>query len=84
MQTDLLNNEHPSTIICPITTNVKKDVSILRVHLSEDEGGLKKHSDILVDQIRAIDNRRFIKELGTLSSHHQDQLVQNLKNLLFE
>jgi mRNA interferase MazF len=84
IQTDLLNDEHPSTIIFPITTNVKKESSILRVHLSEHESNLKKNSDILVDQIRAIDNRRFIKEIGSLSAHHQEQLVQNIKILLFE
>ena len=84
LQTDLLNNEHPSTIVCPITTNVKKEARILRVHLGEGEAGLQKHSDVLVDQIRAIDNRRFIKELGTISSLHQEHLVQNLKVLLFE
>jgi mRNA interferase MazF len=84
VQTDLLNGEHPSTIICPITTNVQKEVSMLRVHLSENESGLKKNSDILMDQIRAIDNRRLIKETGVLSIHHQDKLVQNLKIILFE
>ncbi len=82
LQTDLLNNEHPSTIICPITTNVKKESSLLRVHLSENECGLKKNSDILVDQIRAIDNRRFIKEIGVLSLRHQEQLTKNIKILL--
>jgi mRNA interferase MazF len=35
IQTDLLNKFHPSTIVCPITTNVKPDVEILRVHLTK-------------------------------------------------
>ncbi|MFW5835606.1 MAG: type II toxin-antitoxin system PemK/MazF family toxin [bacterium] len=36
IQTNLLNKiPHPSTIVCPITTNVKKDANILRVHLKE-------------------------------------------------
>ena len=34
-QTDLLNTFHPSTIICPITTNVIPDADILRVHLKK-------------------------------------------------
>ena len=37
IQTDLLNEFHLSTIICPITTNVQKDSSILRVHLKKDQ-----------------------------------------------
>jgi mRNA interferase MazF len=84
IQTDLLNDEHPSTIICPITTNVIKESSILRIHLSGNESGLKKDSDILVDQIRAIDNRRFLKEIGSLSPFHQDRLLENIKIVLME
>jgi mRNA interferase MazF len=70
--------------VFPITTNVKKEVSILRVHLSEIESGLKKSSDILVDQVRAIDNRRFVKEIGKISNAHEELLVRNIKTLLFE
>jgi len=33
IQTNLLNKiPHPSTIICPITTSVKKDAEILRLY----------------------------------------------------
>ena len=84
LQTDLLNNEHPSTIVCPITTNVVPEASILRVHLSASEAGLRKDSDILVDQIRAIDNRRFVKEVGVLSLRHQEALARNIGILLIE
>ena len=35
VQTNLLNNEHPSSIVCPITTNVQKDSEILRVHIKK-------------------------------------------------
>jgi len=84
IQTDLLNEVHPSTIICPITTKVIKKSSILRVHLSRKETNLRKDSDILVDQIRAIDNRRFIKHIGELNRTHKETLLQNLTILLLE
>lgn len=84
VQTNLLNNNHPSTIICPVTTNIIKGSTILRVHLSKKESNLKKDSDILVDQIRAIDNRRLIKKVGELSEKHKEQLSNNLKILLFD
>jgi mRNA interferase MazF len=84
LQTDLLNEAHCSTIVCPVTTNVVMEASILRVHLGENEAGLKKKSDILVDRIRAIDNRRFIKEIGVLSPQLREQLVRNVKIVLFE
>jgi mRNA interferase MazF len=80
MQTDLLNDEHPSTIICPITTNVKSNVEILRVHLTKKQ--LEKQSDILVDQIRAIDNRRLIKKIAQLTKEQKDKLKINMRIVL--
>ncbi len=80
IQTDLLNDEHPSTIICPVTTNIKTDLQLLRVHLKK--GQLDKHSDILVDQARAIDNRRLLKKLGQLTKDQIEKLRQNLKVIL--
>ncbi len=76
VQTDLLNDIHLSTIVCPISTNVKKEAEILRVHLQK--GQLGKLSDVLVDQIRAIDNRRLIKRLGKLT---KDQIILLKKNI---
>jgi mRNA interferase MazF len=84
VQTDLLNGIHPSTIICPLTTKVTKDANVLRVHVSTMEAGLTAESDILVDQIRAIDNRRFKKHAGKLSQAQQDKLLDNLRILIIE
>ena len=80
IQTDLLNEVHPSTIICPITTNTKEDIELLRVHLKK--GQLDKLSDVLVDQIRAIDNRRLIKKLGILNREQKEKLKENLRIVL--
>ncbi len=80
MQTDLLNDTHLSTIICPLTTNVKPEVELLRVHLQK--GQLQKLSDVLVDQIKAIDNRRLIKKLGQLSKEQSLTLKENLRIVL--
>ena len=84
VQTDLLNNKHPSTIVCPLTTNVIHESDVLRVHVSHQENSLKEGSDILVDQIRAIDNRRFKKHLGKLNANHRSQLIENLRTLVLE
>ncbi len=77
VQTDLLNDTHLSTIVCPITINVKPEAEILRVHLKQ--GQLTKLSDILVDQPRAIDYKRFIKKLGKLTTEQRRKLRENLK-----
>ncbi len=80
IQTDLLNDTHLSTLVCPITTNVKTEIELLRVHLRKEQ--LKKVSDILVDQIRAIDNKRLIKQLGKLDKVQIQILKENIKIVL--
>ena len=80
VQTDLLNEAHLSTLICPITTNVKKEIELLRVHLKK--GQLDKLSDVLVDQIRAIDNVRLIKKIGQLNKEQKSKLKENLRVVL--
>ncbi len=83
IQTDFLNAaEHPSTIICPISTNVIPKSSLLRIHLEIGESGNTQVSDVLVDQIRAIDNKRFVKKLGSLSEANRKVIKQSLKIIL--
>lgn len=82
VQTDLLNGTHPSTIICPTTTKLQPESEFLRVHLTAGEGGMKEPSDILVDQVQAIDNRRFVKATGRLSRTNLKKLMQNIRILL--
>ncbi len=83
-QTDLLNDTHPSTIICPITTRAIKESQLLRVHLAKGISGLREDSDILVDQIRAIDNRRFKKHLGRLTNRQREKLLEGLRIIVLE
>jgi mRNA interferase MazF len=80
LQTDLLNNEHPSTIVCPVTTQVKPEIDILRVHLKKSQ--LDKPSDVLVDQVRAIDNRRLLKKIGQLTKEQGEKLCGNMRIIL--
>ena len=53
----LLDAGHPSTIIIPLTTNLIDDAEPLRIRVKAREK-LARDSDLLIDQIRAIDNRR--------------------------
>lgn len=80
IQTDLLNEIHLSTLICPLTTNVKQEIELLRVHLKK--GQIDKLSDVLVDQVRAIDNKRLIKKLGKLNKEQIEKLKTNLRIVL--
>jgi mRNA interferase MazF len=81
VQTNLLKN-HPSTIICPITTNVVQKSDILRVHIKKGTANLKNDSDIMIDQIRAIDNKRLTTKISELPRDLQLKVKENIKILL--
>ncbi len=83
IQTNLLNQtDHPSTLISPITTQLTKEENILRVRLKMGKSGLEKDSEILIDQIRALDNLRFLEKLGTLEAKVIAELRSKLKAIL--
>lgn len=84
VQTNLLNEDHPSTIVCPITTKLHPEAAILRIHLKKGEAGLEKDSDIIVDQLRSIDNKRFRDHLGEISDKNKQLLLGSLRILLLE
>ena len=79
VQTNLLNMiPHPSTISCPITTNTKKESDILRIHLKKGMANLNQDCDIMIDQIRAIDNKRLVKKIGDLPKDLINLVKENL------
>ena len=80
VQTNLLNGIHPSTLICPVTSKVNNEIKLLRVHLQKKQ--LDKPSDVLVDQVRAIDNKRLIKKLGRLTKDQIQILKTNIRIVL--
>lgn len=83
VQSNLLNKlPHPSTIICPITTNIKSEAQILRVALKKGQANLQKDSHVLIDQIRAIDNQRLVERIGVLPKDLIDEVQKNLSIVL--
>lgn len=81
VQTNLLK-DHPSTVVCPITTNISPASDILRVHLRKGTVNLQYDSDIMIDQIRAIDNRRLTEKIGDLPNDIQLKVKENIKIIL--
>ena len=53
----LLDADHPSTLIVPLTTHLVEGAEPLRLRVPA-AGDLRQESDLLLDQLRAIDNRR--------------------------
>lgn len=82
VQTDLLNKHHPSTVVCPITTNVQPGSEILRVQLVKGSSGLDEDCDVMIDQVRAIDNSRLVRKVGKLSAEAIRKIKENLMIIL--
>lgn len=79
IQANALNSTgHQSTIICPISTNILPNFQILRIRIENGTAGINQDSDIILDQIRAIDNKRLLKRLGHVSTRISEQIKQNL------
>ena len=66
VQTDLLNEaDHPSTWVLPCTTRLAGD-NLLRVPLPRGMAGNRQECEVMIDQSRAIDNRRFVRAFKPL------------------
>ena len=73
-----------TSIVCPITTQLSS-ATLLRVHIPFQDTsttGLTEPSDIIVDQIRSIDNQRLIQKLGELPQKQIDQLQNSLQTII--
>ena len=81
IQTDFLNNEdHASTWILPCTTRLSGE-NILRVFLPKGIAGNASDCEIMVDQSRSIDNRRFKKQLAMLPETVLEEVKDKLRHL---
>ena len=84
LQSDLLNHHgHPSIIVVPGTSDTYQDAQgdgyPLRVRVAK-QGALKVDTDLLIDQIRTVSNRRLVgsKPLATLSANHLKRVTDAL------
>jgi len=90
IQTNILNAAgHATTIVIPGTSQVYRDAQgdgyPLRVSLGK-VGKLKEETDLLVDQIRTISNRRLMgdKPLAELGRTHMKRVEDALRILVGE
>jgi mRNA interferase MazF len=81
IQSDLLNGaRHPSTWVLPCTTRLVGE-NLLRVELPSRVAGNPQASEIMIDQSRAIDNRRFRRLLGRLPAPILREVKEKLRKL---
>jgi mRNA interferase MazF len=65
---ELNHNDYPTTIIIPLSTSLIDDAKPIRYRITKRDN-LKEDSDLVITQIRAIDNDRFIKKLAKLTTN---------------
>ncbi len=83
LQTNMLNHiGHTTVIIVPLTTQLIEGAYPLRYSISGRDD-LKEDSQLLCDQIRAIDVNRLISEpLATLSKYEMIEVEQQIQAIL--
>lgn len=81
IQSDLPNETaHPSTWVLPCTTRLVGE-NVLRVPLPKDIAGNAQACELMIDQSRTIDNRRFRRRLGVLPAPLLREVRDKLRTL---
>jgi len=81
IQTDLLNEaRHPSTWVLPCTTRLTGE-NLLRVPVPRGMAGNREDCEVMVDQSRAIDNRRLVRALKPLPRSILREVEEKLRRL---
>jgi mRNA interferase MazF len=67
VQRDAANASSPTTIVCPMTDIRNRKANILNVFVTKGEGGLRKDSLVVCNQVRAIDRQRLAGRMGRIN-----------------
>ncbi|MDN5864651.1 MAG: type II toxin-antitoxin system PemK/MazF family toxin [Gammaproteobacteria bacterium] len=78
----LLDAGHPSTLVVPLTTRLVDNAQPLRLRIRA-RPGLDQDSDLILDQLRAIDNKRLARgPLLKLASEQMRRVDEALREVL--
>ena len=80
LQSDVLNRlSHPTTVVLPISSQ-PSTAEVLRIPITTSF--LRTQSYLLVDQIRAIDNKRLLYRIGNVSQRTMVETLHAIHILL--
>lgn len=81
-QNDAINHsEYPTTIIIPLTTSLIDDAEPIRMRVEKREK-LLEDSDLVITQIRSVDNSRFVEKLASLSTDEMKKAREFLNEII--
>lgn len=79
VQSDLFNPTHASVTICPLTRDLK-DAGLMRLKIKPvPSNGLKKLSQVMVDKISTLAEKRIGKVVGRISDSEMKNVDTALK-----
>lgn len=82
VQADALNHSRISTtVVCSLSSNLKRTSEPGVVLLEPGEGGLERRSVVIASQVSSIDKDRLGDRIGSLSRQRTDQVLAALRFL---
>ena len=72
-----MNTALQIVIVCPLTSVIKNIKGCIVIQ-KDQVNNLKKDSEILVLQVRAISKNRLSKKIGTISKHQLDMIKEGI------
>jgi mRNA interferase MazF len=80
IQNDVLNEHLATTTVAAITSTVRFPISPVHVLLQADQStGLSVPSVAVLNQLRTVDRRRFVKRLGTVDERTMLEVDEAIK-----
>lgn len=77
IQNDLGNLKSPTTVVAPLTSQIKKPGQ--STHVMIGQGTLPRQSMVMLEQIRTIDKRRILSRIGHLDRTDMVRIDKSLK-----
>jgi len=78
---ELTHSDYPTTIVIPLTTSLIDDAEPLRMRINKRDN-LSYDSDVIIAQIRAIDNSRLLEKLSKATQNEMSKIKKLLDEIL--
>ncbi len=82
IQNNLFNQSKINTVVCALTSNLKRAEAPGNLLLSKGEANLKKQSVVNISQIVTVDKTDLVEKIGTLAPARMKQVIEGMKLLL--
>lgn len=82
MQRDAANEASPTTLVCPVTEARHRKAGIMNVLVRAGEGGLRKDSVVLCNQLRPVNRARLGDRIGKLDVETLRAVERGLRAIL--